>query len=494
MRVTLPTVFAVVGSMSAAATAGAQTGPLSATTTRVATGLTQPVMVTHAPGDRSRLFIVEKKGKIKILRDGAVLATPFLDIDPQVNDLGESGCLSMAFSPDYATSRAFYVFYTRQSVGGTVASGTVIARFYASAENPDVADAASEELVFFAARGAGNHNGGWLGFGADGLLYATVGEMGNSSLSQNLQSPHGKLLRINPSGDDFPADPNRNFTVPPSNPFVETPNALPEIFAFGLRNPWRASIDRDTGNLWIGDVGGGTAGEIDFIAGGSAGAQNFGWPCFDSANPLSNIANCGGNASLITQPVWAHSNYNLGRSITGGYVYRGCAIQAAKGLYFFADYTSGRIWTFPGSGATVATESVIERTDELRPGGGINFGAFSGFGDDADGELYLCNLNAGSIHKIVPAPGTFRDINANGIPDGCEAPFCGAADVGSLGGSARPDNQLTADDIVVYLAAFFAGDLTVADIAGLGGTLEGDGQLTPDDLVVFLDAFFAGCP
>ncbi|MGH7131537.1 MAG: PQQ-dependent sugar dehydrogenase [Phycisphaerales bacterium] len=483
---------AVVLSLACIASLKAQTTPILAPRL-VVSGLSQPVFLTHAPGDHSRLFVVEKSGRIKIIRDGAVLPTLFLDIDTAVNDGSESGCLGLAFAPDYATSRVFYVFYQRNFVSVSSPGGAVIARFRASVPDPDVADPASQELVWFITRGAGIHNGGWIGFGADGFLWATVGDGGNSSFSQNRSYPFGKLLRIDPSGDDFPEDTNRNFRIPAGNPFVGVSGVLPEIFAYGLRNPWRASFDRDTGDMWIGDVGGGTPGEVDFIPGGSPGGLNFGWPCFDSANTGANISNCGGNVDLITQGVWAYST-QLGRSITGGYVYRGCAIPEVKGLYFVGDYVSDIVWTLtPAGGGPVPAAGVVARTAELRTGM-PNFKDYSSFGEDADGELYICNVSGGHIYKIVPAAGTFRDSNANGIPDGCEAPFCGIADVGSLGGAIGPDNQLSADDIVVYLEAFFTNRIEVADIAHEGGQAGADGQLTPDDLIAFLGAFFTGCP
>ncbi len=299
---------------------------------------------------------------------------------------------------------------------------------------------------------------------------------------------------MDPSGDDFPDDANRNFRVPASNPFVATSNALPEIFAYGLRNPWRASFDRDTGDLWIGDVGGGSPGEVDFIAAGSPGGQNFGWDCFDTSRGPDIIADCGGGPTLITGGLWSYSN-SIGNSLTGGYVYRGCAIPAARGLYFFADNGSWKVWTFPVTpGMPVVPASVIERTAELRPANATDFRDWSAFGEDADGELYLCNVRFGIIYKIIPSPGTFRDVNSNGTPDWCDPPFCGAADIAGLGGTPAPDNQFTSDDVVAYLAAFFTGNLAVADLASLGGAMQPDGQLTPDDLIAFLGAFFAGCP
>lgn len=493
MRATLPSVLAVIVLIfgAAASVARAQN---DLTAVLVASGLGQPVFLTHAPGDAERQFIVEKGGRIKILRGGEVLETPFLNIASQVDSGSESGLLGLAFAPDFSTSRVFYVFFTRRSAGAAAPSGSTIARFRASAENPDIADLTSQEVVYFWPRNGGIHNGGWIGFGPDGFLYATLGDAASGANSQNLTVAHGKLVRLDvtPGADDFPEDGARNFAVPPGNPFVTTAGALPEIFAFGLRNPWRASFDRLSGEFWIGDVGGGTSGEIDHIDAGSPGGQNFGWPCFDSMSPGQNISNCGGDASLITQGVWTYPR-SLGGSITGGVVYRGCALPSMKGLYFFADYTSGRVWTLAYTpGVPVTAENVVERTAELRPTGSTNFGSFVAIGEDLAGELYLVSVS-GRVFKIVPRPATFRDINANGIPDGCEAPFCGAADVGSLGGAMGPDNQLTPDDLVVFLDGFFRG-LPLADISGVGGVPGPDGAFTPDDLVRFLDEFFGGCP
>lgn len=498
----VPTVVASV--VAAHAVAQVQpTPPLTLTTRRMpASGsFSQPVFLTQAPGDPDRLFVVEKGGRIKILSGvsngaaGSILATPFLTVANTATGT-ESGLLGMAFAPDFKTSGVFYIFHTW---GGdaSLPSGSVIARYHVSAD-PNIADAASREVVYHAPRSAGIHNGGWIAFGRDGMLWATLGDNASSGNSQNLTSPHGKLIRIDPTRDDYPADDRRNFGVPANNPLVAAlpPNALPEIFAYGLRNPWRCSFDRLTGDLYIGDVGGSTSGEIDVLplgvaGGGVGGAHNFGWPCFDSATTGSNISNCGGDAAAITQGIWVYPR-SLGGATTGGYVYRGCAIPEVQGLYFFADYTSNRAWTLPPRmSGLVDSATVVERTSEFALPGSPGLAAM---GEDSFGEVYLLALNNGAVFKIVPRVPSFRDLNANGIPDDCEPPFCGPADIAGLGGGIGPDNQLTADDLIAMLDGFFAGNLAVADLATLGGAGGPDGQLTPDDLVFFLDEFFGGCP
>ncbi|KKK75600.1 hypothetical protein LCGC14_2872090, partial [marine sediment metagenome] len=318
-------------------------------TERIASGLSRPVFVTAPPGDTSRLFIVEQwTGMIKILNlsSGTINATPFLDIDG-LSGASEQGLLGLAFDPDYATNNRFYVNLTASS------EDTYVRRYEVSA-NPDIADANSATTVMTFYQPQWNHNGGWLGFGPDGYLYVSTGDggggydtgTGHTAGTGNSQDTTnnllGKLLRIDVGVgvDDFPGDPNRNYGIPASNPFVAV-SGDDEIWAYGLRNPWRPSFDRLTGDLYIADVGQETREEINFQSAGSPGGQNYGWRLREGTVQTPG----GGGGAKPTGAVDPIYDYNHGfgptegHSLTGGYVYRG-PIAELKGLYFFADYVS----------------------------------------------------------------------------------------------------------------------------------------------------------
>lgn len=262
--------------------ANAQT-PL--TTELVVDGLERPMFVTHAPGDFERLFVIEKRGRIRVLLNGSLLPTPFLDIDAIVgggtSDWSEQGLLGLAFHPEYQTNGLFYVDYTDTSGGDTI-----VAEYMVSA-NPNIADAGSARQLIEINQPQSNHNGGWLGFGPDGYLYIATGDGGGGGdddsghtagvgngqdITDNLL---GKMLRINVDGDDFPGDPASNYAIPVDNPFVGIIGD-DEIWAFGLRNPWRNAFDRETGDLWIADVGQSAWEEVDFQDAASAGGENYG--------------------------------------------------------------------------------------------------------------------------------------------------------------------------------------------------------------------------
>jgi len=282
--------------------------------TRIASGLARPVFVTYAPGDRSRLFIIEKPGRIRVVENGTLLATPFLDISGPVNDNGnEQGLLSMAFDPDYQQNGIFYVDYT----GGSGAGYSVIARYHVTAD-PNVADANSGQTIMTLTQPYTNHNGGQINFGPDGYLYIGFGDGGlgddPSNAGQRLNTWLAKLLRIDVSSA-------LTYTVPPDNPFVGNPDALPEIWDQGLRNPWRWSFDRLTGDLWIGDVGQNQWEEVDLEPAGSSGGINYGWKCKEGTHNYLWSAQCDG--VTFTDPVNEYSHSD-GCAITGGYAYRGC--------------------------------------------------------------------------------------------------------------------------------------------------------------------------
>lgn len=355
---------------------------------QVATGLNQPVYVTSPPGDLSRLFIVEKGGRIKILSGGSVLATAFLDISGLVSTDIEQGLLSIAFDPDYPTNGQFFVNYT------DVAGDTVIAR-YSVTGDPNVADPNSAVILKTIAQpdGYSNHNGGQLQFGPDGFLYVGMGDGGeqNDPLNRS-QDPGdllGKMLRLDV---DSPPD-----YIPASNPYVGAGLPLDEIWARGFRNPWRFSFDRATGDLYIADVGEHSWEEIDYQPAGSLGGENYGWRCMEGSN-CTGLSGCTCNSPSLTLPIVEYPHAGGDCSITGGYVYRGCALPNLLGTYFYADFCTGTIRSFRYVGGTV-TEAQ-DRTAQLTPSEGP-IGSISSFGEDAAGELYIVSL-AGSIYKIVP--------------------------------------------------------------------------------------------
>ena len=408
-------------------TAGAGIEPLN--TVRVASGLNRPVYATHAPDDFSRLFIVEQRGVIKILdlATTTVLATPFLNIDALVggpfDTFDERGLLGLAFHPDYQTNGFFYINYTRN-----VGSDTIVARYTVSA-NPDIANAASAVQILFINQPQENHNGGWMGFGPnDGYLYIATGDGGNfcdigsghtsgtgnaQDITNNLL---GKMLRIIPSTTPAVG----GYTIPGDNPFVSV-SGDDEIWAYGLRNPWRNSFDRVSGDLYIGDVGQDAREEIDFQPASSTGGQNYGWRCMEG-NSCSSISGCSTTGCTcgdpaLTDPIHEYT-HALGFSITGGYVYRGCAIPSLHGTYFFADFVTNRIWSFKVVNGQVT--EFATRTSELDPPGGF-ISSIASFGEDAAGEIYIVERSGtatGEVYKIVPA--SITDCNENGVPDACD--------------------------------------------------------------------------
>lgn len=401
-------------------------------TVRVTAGLQFPIFATHAPGDTSRLFILEKPGRIRILDldTGVLNATSFLDINSLVgggnaiND--ERGLLGLTFHPDYQTNGFFYVYYTNNS------SDTIVARYTVSA-NPDIANAASSVTILFVNQPQENHNGGWMGFSPnDGYLYIALGDGGNfcdiggghtigtgnaQDITNNLL---GKMLRIIPSTTPAVG----GYMIPPDNPFVGV-SGDDEIWAYGLRNPFRASFDRDTGDLYIGDVGQDAREEVDYQPASSTGGENYGWRCMEG-NVCSSVSGCSTTGCTCMSPSLTDPIHHYSHSppppptffvcaVTGGYAYRGCAIPGLAGHYFLADFCGGAVWSFLASGG--AATQFTNRTPEITPSlGGLVVNQIVSFGEDANGEMYIVDQGSGGtsgqVFKIVSA--CPADINGDG--------------------------------------------------------------------------------
>jgi glucose/arabinose dehydrogenase len=373
--------------------------------TEIANNLERPLYLVPAPGDDDRLFIAGQTGKISILSKGTLVSTPFLDLSSivfQPINQDERGLLGLAFHPDYAQNGRFFVYYTDKTTGNQVLAE------YARSTDPDVAKPEAVDVLFSEPDSQTNHNGGMLAFGPkDGLLYIGMGDGGGGGddhgtfgNGQNLATKWGKILRIDVSTTPYKI-PSGNITaIPSGNPTTGT--LVPEIWDYGLRNPWRFSFDACTGDLYIGDVGQKLLEEIDVEPAGQ-GNKNYGWrtmegdKCFHGVTlPLDDKCDKTG----LTLPVVAypHKDTNgddVGCSVTGGYVYRGSAIPALRGTYLYGDYCTGRIWSFVWANGSIS--STMDLTDAL-DSGGISI---SSFGQDNRGELYLVDLR-GSVYRIDP--------------------------------------------------------------------------------------------
>lgn len=363
----------------------------------VATGLDRPLFATAPQGD-SRLFIVEQGGQIKVLQNGTVLPTPFLDLSDSVNTEGERGLLGMAFDPNFASNGRFYVDYIDRN-----SLNTVVATYHVNIAQPNVADASSGQRILTVEQPEfRNHKAGWIGFrpGETQNLYITTGDGGSrddpGNRAQNLSENLGKILHVNVSSDRFPNDSSQyGYAIPAGN----MENANPEIFAYGLRNPYRSSFDSETGTLYIGDVGQDNREEIDI---GVAGA-NYGWRKFEGTRlnfpDDDDIAN-------HTPPIHEYNHTDSGGSVIGGYVYRGSTIDGLEGTYFFADFVTGKVMSFRFIENAGVTE-LTDRTAELLSPTGIS-GGITSFGEDGFGNLYLVSIN-GQVGMIaaIPEPHTW---------------------------------------------------------------------------------------
>jgi cysteine-rich repeat protein len=371
------------------------------TTIRVTSGLDLPLQVTAPSLDPNRVFVVEQSGTIRILENGVLLPEPFLSISGKVSCCGERGLLGLAFHPDFEQNGRFFLNYTDTN------GDTVIARYEVGAD-PARANPESERILRTIPQPFSNHNGGQVAFGPDGFLYVGMGDGGGGNdpleTAQDDASLHGKLLRL-----DVDVDAPPYYAVPPTNPNAAAGDPLGLIWAKGLRNPWRFGFDRLTGDLYIGDVGQSGWEEIDFQPGTSAGGENYGWDIFEGIGhcrePEPPATSCP-DPNDFTLPVIEYANFDNGSaagegcSVTGGFVYRGCALPDLRGTYFYSDFCSAFIRTFRGVVDGVVQEPA-DRTAELSPGGGLSIDSVTSFGEDARGELYITD-RGGEVFKIVP--------------------------------------------------------------------------------------------
>jgi glucose/arabinose dehydrogenase len=500
-RFTAASLLAMSMGLAASTDAMAQSVALEA----VASSLPRPLFLTQPQGD-ARLFIVEQRGTggstttggIRVVKNGALLATPYITIGP-VRTGSEQGLLGLAFDPNFATNGWFWVNYTRNSDGATV-----IERIRVSSPGADVAAVAERQIVLTVAQPFANHNGGWIAFGPDGFLYISMGDGGSGNdpgnRSQDNNNLLGKMLRLDVNGadnitgntddDGFTADANRLYTIPAGNAFPGGVGGLAEIFYTGLRNPWRSAFDRQTGDLWIADVGQNVWEEVNFAAAPLTPGVNFGWRPFEGF-VSTNLG--GGNGGPYTPPLFTYIHSGTataptnrtGCSITGGYVYRGCLNPTLRGKYIFADYCQGWIQAYDPATGTSA--------DVLTGVGNI-----TSFGEDNSGELYVITASGssgvGSVRRLIPSASGLVDCNSNARQDACDIALGFSQDLNNNG---IPDEcgPCIADvdgepgvDFGDFLAFFncYDQELPCANINGLDGVEFGD-------FLTFFNAYDSGC-
>jgi glucose/arabinose dehydrogenase len=353
----------------------------------VASGFSAPLDIEQPADNSGRLFVVEQGGRIQIIQsNGTRAATPFLDVTGRTafTSGGETGLLGLAFHPQYATNRSFFVNYTRR-IGAQLQ--TVIAEFTASATNANFADPATENILFTVDQPFDNHNGGGLNFGKDGFLYIALGDGGSGGdpmgNGQNLNTLLGKILRIDV--DSTPA-PALNYAIPPTNPFVNQPGR-DEIWLYGLRNPFRFSFDSTMGNLWIGDVGQDSFEEVDRLT-PQDGGKNLGWNIMEGTHCFQPANNC--PTAGLTLPIFDYDRSQGDETVIGGFVYHGTKAPALAGVYVFGDFISGRVWSLTQNGSSFTRTLLLNTAAN----------DLAAFGQDQLGELYVSRYSSGVIARI----------------------------------------------------------------------------------------------
>jgi glucose/arabinose dehydrogenase len=373
---------------------------------RAFAGVSQPTTVTHAGDGSGRIFVTERTGKIRIVRNGVVAATPFLDLTTRITSSGqEQGLLGLAFPPGYASKGRFYVYYTRRAD-----QAITVARYRLT--SADVADPASEQIVLTVPHPTfQNHNGGQLAFGpGDGDLYLGTGDGGSggdpNNRAQNPADLLGKLMRLDVESG------SATYDVPATNPLIGGRRS--ELWAYGLRNPWRFSFDRQTRDLYIADVGQDSWEEIDFQSAASGGGENYGWRLMEGAHCFNPSTSC--PTAGLTLPVAEYSHSMGACSVTGGYVYRGSSYPRMQGVYFYGDYCGGQLWGLTRDGAAWQSQLLLDTANQI-----------STFGEDEAGNLYLADFG-GTVHQLTDA----------GAPTPMPTPTATPAPCSGQGGGAVP--------------------------------------------------------
>ena len=352
----------------------------SQTLSMITDGFVQPLSITHAGDGSGRLFVVEQRGTVRVVLDDTLVPQHYLDLQDRTRSQGERGMLGLAFHPDFVDNGRLFVHYT--DTGGT----TVLSELRAGTADADMVDPASERVILTLEQPYGNHNGGQIAFGPDGFLYLGLGDGGSGgdplNAGQDLGTWLGTILRLDVDGE-------HPYAVPDDNPFVDVDDALDEIWAYGLRNPWRFSFDRASGDLWIADVGQNEVEEVNRQDAGSAGGENYGWRIMEGDACYDPPTGC--DPTGLTMPVLTYTHASgWGRSVTGGYVYRGSDVPSLEGAYVFGDYISGRIFVAEGEGDDWTARILLE------PGFRI-----ATFGEDEAGELYVADYQGGVLYRFA---------------------------------------------------------------------------------------------
>ena len=411
-------------------------GQFGMSSVRVASGLDKPVMVTSPPGD-PRLFVVEKDGFIRIIPNDRLDAAPFLNLSAKIDTTGESGMLGLAFHPDFANNRLFYVCYTDDFLPGDPL--IVVESYSVSTTNPNVADPNSATMVFgpvFQSSPGDINHGGCLQFDSSGYLFLSLGDGANPLWGQMGSSYRAKMVRLD---IDLPFP-----HIPPDNPYVGNPGVLDPIWSFGLRAPWRFSFDRMTGDMYLGECGENVADEINFESQGSPGGLNYGWRCMEGLG-CTGLSGCTCNGPNLTLPI-EEIPLSIGICATiGGFVYRGTQIPALFGHYLYGDFCTGRIFAFKYENG--AKGPTVEVTAELTPTGPGGIERITSFGEDSAGELYICDFD-GDLFKIVPScPAQVSVTNGSGVNPLCfsslSSPVIGTTWQMQVDASGVPNTQWT---------------------------------------------------